>query len=129
MTEDQELLAMIQKARLELNQNPQFQAPSWKWVKELDDEGFFIFCYLVNDFNQHVLDATNFEETVYTLVMLRHKFLPDHLKTNFGLSNRWRLQLLFNLYEKLKHEDMSWDACQSYIDEQIQVHVTRHSQN
>ncbi len=117
----EEFLEMIRKAREEFDKNSDFQAEEWEWVHELDNEGFFIFCYLVEDFNQDILTRENFEETVYTLVMLRHKLLPMETQHRMGIPIRWQLQLLFNLYEKLKHEEMSWEACQNFLDAQIKT--------
>ena len=30
-------------------------------------------------------------------------------------------QVIFTLYEKLKHEEMSWEDCEEYVMEQISV--------
>ncbi|MBF0236577.1 MAG: hypothetical protein HQM12_02630 [SAR324 cluster bacterium] len=123
MPDKHDFWEMIELAKKELKTQAQFQEPSWKWVHELDEEGFFIFCYLINDLNQDVLSREMLEETVYTLVMLRHKFLPDHIKEKYALNSRWQLQILFNLYEKLKHHEMSWDLCQRFVDEQLEEFV------
>ena len=117
--EDQEFFELIQQAREEIKTNPDLQAEVWAWIHELDDEGFFIFCYLLEDFNQKIISQKELEETVYTLVMLRHKFIPANLPILQGFSVRWQLQPLFNLYEKLKKEEMSWEDCQQFIDEQF----------
>ncbi len=117
--EDQAFFKLIQQAREEIKNNPELQAKIWDWIHELDDEGFFIFCYLLEDYNQKMVSQKEMEETVYTLVMLRHKFIPAELPLVQDLPIRWQLQLIFNLYEKLKKEEMSWEACQEFIDEQL----------
>ena len=119
-TEEQEFLETLQKARQEFKELSDFQSESWKWVQELDDEGFFIFYYLLDDYQQNLISQKKYEEAVYTLVMLRHKFLPASLQDQLRITYREQLQILFSLYEKLKTEEMPWDACQTFIDEQLQ---------
>jgi len=117
--EDQAFFKLIQQAREEIKNTPELQTKPWDWIHELDDEGFFIFCYLLEDYNQKMISQKDVEETVYTLVMLRHKFIPTDLAILQDLPIRWQLQLIFNLYEKLKKEEMNWEACQKFINEQL----------
>ena len=55
------------------------------------------------------------------LILLRHKMLPAEGKS--GLMLLEEFQVIFTLYERLKLEDMSWDACEKYIREQIKVQL------
>ncbi|MGK5094663.1 hypothetical protein WDW89_21945 [Deltaproteobacteria bacterium TL4] len=118
--ENQEFIEMVHQAKKEYRGQEDFPRVDWQWVNDLDDEGFFIFCYLIDDYNAQILTKDQFEQTVYTLVMLRHKFVPATLCEKMGLSYREQFQILFNLYEQLKNEEMSWDHCQEYINEQLQ---------
>jgi len=34
-----------------------------------------------------------------------------------------QFQILFNLYEKLKRENMHWDACEEFVQEQLKMHL------
>lgn len=117
--DEQEFFALIQQAREEIKSDPIFQSDDWKWVYELEDEGFFIFCYLIEDFNQKILSIQEMENTVYTLLMMRHKLISPHLSKVQELPLRWQMQLVFNLYERLKKEEMNWEACESFVAEQM----------
>ena len=46
--------------------------------------------------------------------------LPSQEKT--GLHLLVEFQVIFSLYERLKREEMSWDDCEEYINEQIAEH-------
>lgn len=129
VVEEQNFFKTVQKAKEELKQNPHFQSEAWSWVHELDDEGFFIFGYLVHDYNQKVLTQKSLQETVYTLTILRHKLIPSSLSGKMAIPVQWQFQILFNLYEKLKREEMSWDDCQVFIDGQIQEYLSNESKN
>lgn len=118
--DDRAFSLMLQQARQEMKGHPEFLKKEWSWVHELEDEGFFIFCYLVEDFNNKVLSRKEIEETVYTLLMMRHKLLPPQIQKVRKLSRQWQMQLLFNLYERLKKEDMSWEACEAFVQEHME---------
>ncbi|MBF0277832.1 MAG: hypothetical protein HQM13_08580 [SAR324 cluster bacterium] len=118
---NKEFFELIKAAREEIKSDLELQASSWAWVHELDDEGFFIFCYLRQDFNQNIISKKDLEDTVYTLVMLRHKFLPGNLPPLRDLPILSQMQPIFNLYEKLKKEEMDWEACQDFINEQLET--------
>ena len=96
---------------------PEFQAESWNWIRELDEDGIFIFSYLLLDYHNQTLTLKKFEETLYTLSMLMNKILPPASKS--GLSKIEEFQVIFTLYEKLKNTEMSWDACESFISSLI----------
>mgnify|MGYP001194765491 CR=1 FL=1 len=102
-----------------LKNKKEFQNEEWKWATELDDDGMFIFSYLLYDFNQHVLRLNRLKETVYMLNLLRKKMLPGQDKT--GLSQLDEFQLIFTLYERLKLENMSWEDCEKYLKDQIMM--------
>lgn len=117
--EDEKFYNLIRNAKEEFKAHPSFQGEEWAWIHELDDEGFFIFCYLVEDYSNNVISKSDFEQTVYTLVMLRHKLLPATLKESLGISTRWLMQPLFNLYENMKKVTMTWEDCEIFIEKQI----------
>ena len=59
-------------------------------------------------------------ESVYTLNLLRQKMILSHEKTELPLLEEF--QVIFTLYEKLKHEEMTWEDCEEYVLEQISEH-------
>ena len=122
MQEEDEFYGMIQQARDEFLGKHEFQDQTWQWARELDDEGFFLFCYLMHDYDEKLLSKNSYQETVYTLNLLRHRLLPLDL-TNQGISLMDQFQILFNLYEKLKRENMHWDACEEFVQEQLKMHL------
>ena len=122
---DLDFLETVRKAKVELLKRPEFQEIHWKWVHELDDDGFFIFCYLLEDVEQEILSVKKIEETVYTLVMLKHKFFATPIKEKFHLSEQWVLQCLFKLYESLKKQNFSWDDCELFIEKEISAYVQK----
>ena len=46
--------------------------------------------------------------------------IPSHEKSELPLLEEF--QVIFTLYEKLKHEEMSWEDCEEYVLEQISLH-------
>ena len=118
--EGEEFLAVVAEGHRELGA-ADFQSEEWSWTRELDEEGVFLFSYLLHDFRNQKLSLKNFEEAVYTLGMLLHKMLPP--ASSSGLSRIGEFQVIFNLYEKLKQTHMSWEACEGFVAEQIaQMH-------
>ncbi len=122
MQEEDEFYGMIHQARDEFLDKHEFQDQSWQWARELDDEGFFLFCYLMHDYDEKLLSKNSYQETVYTLSLLRHRLLPQDL-TNQGITLMEQFQILFNLYERLKRENMHWDLCEEFIQEQLKMHL------
>jgi len=118
---DDEFSQVVFDARKLLKNKKEYQTEDWAWTSELDDAGIFIFSYLLYDYKQQVLSLTRLKESVYMLSLLRHKMLPAEGKS--GLMLLEEFQVIFTLYERLKLEDMSWDACEEYIREQITVHL------
>ena len=102
---------------LKMMNSPEFEDESWNWIRELEEEGIFIFSYLLLDYRNKRLNQNKLEETVYTLSMLMHKMLPPSSKS--GLSKIGEYQVIFTLYEKLKKDEMSWEACEAFISKQI----------
>ena len=102
---------------LKMMKSPEFEDESWNWIRELEEEGIFIFSYLLLDYRNKTLNQNKLEETVYTLSMLMHKMLPPSSKS--GLSKIGEYQVIFTLYEKLKKDEMSWEACEAFISNQI----------
>ena len=98
----------------------EFQTEEWNWTVDLDDSGIFIFSYLLYDYKKKILSLSHLKESVYTLNLLRQKMIPSHEKTELPLLEEF--QVIFTLYEKLKHEKMSWDDCEEYVLEQISAH-------
>lgn len=118
-SEDEEFYQTLKQAKEELKLNKDFHGERWHWVHDLDEEGFFIFGYLVEDFNTGMIDFKDFENTVYTLLLLKKKFLPTEVCAQRGLAARWVFQILFNLYEELKTQKYGWDECQRFVDAQF----------
>jgi len=118
---DDEFSQVVFDARKLLKNTKEYQTEEWAWTAELDDGGIFIFSYLLYDYKQQVLSLTRLKESVYMLSLLRHKMLPAEGKS--GLMLLEEFQVIFTLYERLKLEDMSWDACEEYIREQITVQL------
>ena len=115
---DNEFAQVVFDGRNLLKNRKEFKTDGWAWTKELDDGGVFIFSYLLYDYEQRVLSLTRLKESVYMLNVLRHKMLPlAHKKS--GLTLLEEFQMIFTLYERLKLEEMSWDACEKYLTEQI----------
>ena len=98
----------------------EFQTEEWNWTVDLDDSGIFIFSYLLYDYKKKILSLHRLKESVYTLNLLRQKMIPSHEKTKLPLLEEF--QVIFTLYEKLKHEEMSWEDCEEYVVEQISTH-------
>ena len=101
----------------------EFRSKSWSWTRELDDEGIFIFSYLLHDFRKGLLSREKLEEAVYTVGMLLHNMLPD--SSNTGLSRIDEFQVIFSLYEKLKQKEMSWEASEAFVAHEIERMGTR----
>ena len=118
---DEEFLQVVFDGRNLLKNKKEYQTEDWAWTSELDDAGIFIFSYLLYDYKQQVLSLSRLKESVYMLSLLRHKMLPAEEKS--GLMLLEEFQVIFTLYERLKLEDMSWDACEKYIREQITVQL------
>ena len=114
---DDEFAQVVFDGRNLLKNRKEFQTDDWAWTTELDDGGVFIFSYLLYDYKQRVLSLRRLKESVYMLNVLRHKMLPAQEKS--GLTLLEEFQVIFTLYERLKLEEMSWDACEKYLTEQI----------
>ena len=118
---DEEFMQVVFDGRNLLKNKKEYQTEDWEWTSELDDGGIFIFSYLLYDYKQQVLSLSRLKESVYMLNLLRHKMLPRKDKSDLMLLEQF--QVIFTLYERLKLEDMSWDACERYIREQIKVQL------
>ena len=118
---DEEFMQVVFDGRNLLKNKKEYQTEDWAWTSELDDGGIFIFSYLLYDYKQQVLSLSRLKESVYTLNLLRHKMLPRKEKSELMLLEQF--QVIFTLYERLKLEDMSWDACEKFIREQIKVQL------
>jgi hypothetical protein len=114
---DDEFAQIVFDGRNLLKNRKEFQTDDWAWTTKLDDGGVFIFSYLLYDYKQRVLSLRRLKESVYMLNVLRHKMLPAQEKS--GLTLLEEFQVIFTLYERLKLEEMSWDACEEYLKEQI----------
>ena len=95
----------------------EYQTKEWDWTGDLDDAGIFIFSYLLYDYKNNILSLRRLKESVYTLNLLRQKIIPSNEKKDLPLLEEF--QVIFNLYEKLKQEKMSWADCEEYITKQI----------
>jgi len=121
LEEDVEFSKVVSQGRDLLGNKVEFQTDDWVWTRDLDDGGIFMFCYLLHDYRQKTLTLKRLKESVYTLNLLRHKMLSSQEKKRLPLLGQF--QVIFTLYERLKREEMSWDDCEVYINEQIEEHL------
>ena len=115
-----EFSQVVKDGRRILEIEVEYQTEEWAWTGDLDDAGIFIFSYLLYDYKKKILSLRRLKESVYTLNLLRQKMIPSHEKTGLPLLEDF--QVIFTLYEKLKHEEMSWEDCEKYVMEQISAH-------
>ena len=115
-----EFSQVVKAGRLILEIEVEYQTEEWDWTGDLDDAGIFIFGYLLYDYKKKILSIRRLKESVYTLNLLRQKMIPSHEKTELSMLEEF--QVIFTLYEKLKHEEMSWEDCEEYVMEQISAH-------
>ena len=115
-----EFSQVVKDGRRILEIEVEYQTEEWVWTVDLDDAGIFIFSYLLYDYKKKILSLRRLKESVYTLNLLRQKMIPSHEKTGLPLLEDF--QVIFTLYEKLKHEEMSWEDCEEYVMEQISSH-------
>ena len=115
-----EFSQVVKDGRRILEIEVEFQAQQWDWTGDLDDAGIFILSYLLYDYKKKILSLRRLKESVYTLNLLRQKMIPSHEKTELPLLEKF--QVIFTLYEKLKHEEMSWEDCEEYVMEQISAY-------
>ena len=115
-----EFSQVVKDGRRILEIEVEYQTEKWDWTGDLDDAGIFIFSYLLYDYKKKTLSLRRLKESVYTLNLLRQKMIPSHEKTVLPLLEEFKV--IFTLYEKLKHEEMSWKDCEEYILEQISAH-------
>ena len=115
-----EFSQVVKDGRRILEIEVEYQTDKWDWTGDLDDAGIFIFSYLLFDYKKKILSLRRLRESVYTLNLLRQKMIPSHEKTELPLLEEF--QVIFTLYEKLKHEEMSWEDCEEYVMEQISAH-------
>ena len=112
-----EFSQVVKDGRRILEIEVEYQTKAWDWTRDLDDAGIFLFSYLLYDYKKNILSLRRLKESVHTLNLLRQKIIPSNEKT--GLTLLKEFQLMFTLYEKLKHEQMSWEDCEEYVLEQI----------
>ena len=117
---DDEFAQVVFDGRNLLKNRKEFQTNDWAWTTQLDDGGVFIFSYLLYDYKQRVLSLKRLKESVYLLNVLRQKMIPEQEQSELSLLEEF--QVIFTLYERLKLEEMSWNACEEYLTEQIKKH-------
>ena len=117
---DLEFSQVVKDGRRILEVEVEYQSEQWDWTDDLDDAGIFIFSYLLYDYNKKILSLQRLKESVYTLNLFRQKMISSFEKMELPLLGEF--QVIFTLYEKLKHEEMSWEDCEEYVKEQISVH-------
>ena len=115
-----EFFQVVKDGRRILEVEVEYQTEQWDWTGDLDDAGIFIFSYLLYDYKKKILSLRRLKESTYTLNLLRQKMIPSHEKKELPLLKEF--QVIFTLYEKLKHEEMSWEDCEEYVMEQISAH-------
>ncbi len=118
--EDLEFSQVVKDGRRILEVEIEYQTEQWDWTDDLDDAGIFIFSYLLYDYKKKILTLQRLKESVYTLNLFRQKMISSFEKMEIPLLREF--QVIFTLYEKLKHEEMSWEDCEEYVKEQISVH-------
>ena len=112
-----EFSQVVKDGRRFLEIEVEYQTEEWDWTGDLDDAGIFIFSYLLYDYKKKILSLRRLKESVYTLNLLRQKMIPSNEKTDLPLLEEF--QVIFSLYEKMKHQEMSWEDCEKYVMEQI----------
>ena len=117
---DIEFSQVVKDGRRILEEEVQYQTEQWDWTGDLDDAGIFIFSYLLHDYKKKILSLRRLKESVNTLNLLRQKMIPSNEKKGLPLLEEF--QVIFTLYEKLKHEEMTWEDCEEYVMEQISIH-------
>ena len=115
-----EFSQVVKDGRRILEIEVEYQTEEWDWTGDLDDAEIFIFSYLLYDYKKKILSLRRLKESVYTLNLLRQKMIPSHEKTELSMLEEF--QVIFTLYEKLKHEEMSWENCEEYVMDQISAH-------
>ena len=111
---------VVKDGRRILEIEVEYQTEEWDWTGDLDDAGIFIFSYLLYDYKKKILSLRRLKESVYTLKLLQQKMIPSREKTALPLLEEF--QVIFTLYEKLKHEEMCWEDCEEYVMEQISAY-------
>ena len=117
---DLEFSQVVKDGRRILEEELEYKTEQWDWTGDLDDAGIFIFSYLLYDYKKKILSLRRLKESVSTLNLLRQKMIPSHEKTELPLLEEF--QVIFTLYEKMKHEEMSWEDCEEYVLKQISTH-------
>ena len=117
---EMEFSQVVKDGRHTLKIEVEYQTEQWDWTGDLDDAGIFIFSYLLYDYKKKILSLQRLKESVYTLNIFRQKMISSLEKMELPLLGEF--QVIFTLYEKLKHEEMSWEDCEEYVKEQISVH-------
>ena len=117
---DLEFSQVVKDGRRILELEVEYQTEQWEWTGDLDDAGIFIFSYLLYDYKKKILSLQRLKESVYTLNLFRQKMISSFEKMELPLLGEF--QVIFTLYEKLKHEEMSWEDCENYILEQISTY-------
>ena len=115
-----EFSQVVKDGRRILEIEVEYQTEEWDWTGDLDDTGMFIFSYLLYDYKKKILSLQRLKESVYTLNYFRQKIISSFEKIELPLLVEF--QVIFTLYEKLKHEEMSWEDCEEYVMKQISVH-------
>ena len=117
---DLEFSQVVKDGRHILEVEVEYQTEQWDWTGDLDDAGIFIFSYLLYDYKKKILSLQRLKESVYTLNLFRKKVISSLEKMELPILGEF--QVIFTLYEKLKHEEMTWEDCEVYVKEQISVH-------
>ena len=117
---DVEFSQVVKDGRRILQIEVEYQTEKWDWTGDLDDAGIFIFRYLLYDYKKKILSLRRLKESVNTLNLLRQKIIPSNEKKELPLLGEF--QVIFTLYEKLKHEEMTSEDCEEYVMQQITVH-------
>ena len=117
---DLEFSQVVKDGRRILEEELEYKTEQWDWTGDLDDAGIFIFSYLLYDYKKKILSLQRLKESVYTLNLFRQKMISSLEKIELPLLGEFHV--IFTLYEKLKHEEMSWEDCEEYVKEQISVH-------
>ena len=112
---------VVSHGRKLLETSSEYQKDDWEWAKSLNDECMFIFSYLLYDYKKKILNLKKLKESVLLLDLLSKNFLFS--KNIEGLSTLDKFQIIFTLYERLKLDEMSWEQCEKFVDEQIRIQL------
>ena len=64
-----EFSQVVKDGRHILEIEVEYQTEEWAWTGDLEDEGIFIFSYLLYDYKKKILSLRRLKESVYTCLL------------------------------------------------------------